>query len=78
MQINSKKFKSIVQGCPTSIAVVDGDIQTALRIFKKQTKLFGTQAECFDRRYFESKSDSRREQLEIAKYKEFRNAQSQK
>lgn len=78
LQPESKRFRATVQGRPSSIAVVDGDIGTALKIFKKQTKSFGTQLECFERRWFKSKSKTRRLQLEAARYVESKNADRQK
>jgi ribosomal protein S21 len=67
MHPDSKKFKSMIPGKPGAIAV-NGDIVAALRTLKRQTKQSNLMVECYERRWFDSVSKTKRLQREKAKY----------
>lgn len=68
MHLNSKKFQSIVPKAPQSVRVIDGDISTALRMWKKQQKESNIIQELFDKKYYKKMSVLKREQLSVARY----------
>ena len=70
MNLKSKQFTSIIPGKLTAIEV-NGDITSALRIFKKQQKETSVILECFERKFYKKPSDQKRKQLEKAKYLQF-------
>jgi len=64
-----KRHEFIIPGCPTGVKVPGnspGDVEKALKIFKRQQKDVGTLQELRDRRYFEKKSSKRVKQMEKA------------
>ena len=70
----SKHQKSLVPGAGVGIKVLKtkqypkGDINFALKQFKRELKESGKIQELKDRRHFISKSEKRREELNNAKY----------
>ena len=74
MSKQSKHQKSIVPGAGVGIKVLStkiypkGDINFALKMFKRELKESGKIQELKDRRHFISKSQKRREELNSAKY----------
>ncbi len=73
MNKKQKRLKSVLPGA-VGVRVIktkqhpNGDINFALRSFKKEMKAAGTLAELRERRYYTPKSQKRRVQLERAKY----------
>ena len=73
MNKKMKRQKSILPGA-TGVRVVKtkgtptGDINFALKLFKKELKITGRLQELRDRRYFTPKSEKRRVQIQRAKY----------
>ena len=69
-----KRQKSVLPGIEIGVRVIKtkqhprGDINFALKSFKKEMKSAGKLHELRERRYFRKKSDKRREQLQRAKY----------
>lgn len=76
MNVKSKQFNSIIPGRLNAIEV-NYDIQFALRKFKKMQKDSNVIIECYDRKFFNKKSNVRRKQLEIAKYLQSKEAEKQ-
>ncbi len=74
MSKQGKHQKSIVPGAGVGIKVLStkqypkGDINFALKMFKRELKESGKIQELKDRRHFISKSEKRREELNNAKY----------
>ena len=74
MNKKMKRNKSILPGVEVGVRVVKtkqhprGDINFALRSFKKELKQSGKLTELRERRYFRKKSDIRREQIKRARY----------
>lgn len=74
MSKQSKHQKSIVPGAGVGIKVLStkiypkGDINFALKMFKRELKESGKIQELKDRRHFISKSQKRREEINSAKY----------
>tara|TARA_R110000868_G_scaffold217359_1_gene467428 strand:+ start:1138 stop:1392 length:255 start_codon:yes stop_codon:yes gene_type:complete len=74
MHLTSKKFQGTVPGRPQAVKVNGGDISTALKIWKRQQKDSNIVQELFDKKYFKNKSVQRREQLELARYNQQKEA----
>ena len=74
MSKQGKHQKSIVPGAGVGIKVLStkqypkGDINFALKLFKRELKESGKIQELKDRRHFVSKSQKRKEQMDRAKY----------
>ena len=74
MNKKMKRLKSMLPGVAVGVRVIKtkqhpkGDINYALRSFKKELKQSGKMQELRERRYFEKKSDKRRRQMDRAKY----------
>ena len=74
MSKQSKHQKRIVPGAGVGIKVLStkiypkGDINFALKMFKRELKESGKIQELKDRRHFISKSQKRREEINSAKY----------
>ena len=74
MSKQSKHFKSIVPGASVAVKVSTtkqypkGDINFALKQFKRELKESGKMEDLKNRRHFTSKSEKRREELNCAKY----------
>ncbi len=83
MSKQSKHFKTIVPGAGVAIKVLStkqypkGDINFALKAFKRELKESGKIQELKDRRHFISKSEKRREELNNAKYYQWLDDQKQ-
>ena len=77
MNPTSKKFKTINSGHPNSVRV-DGDLNYALKAWKKVLKDTNIMQECYDRKFYKKPSEIRRLQSRLAIYnqsKETENAQ---
>ena len=61
-----KKEDFTIPGCPTGVRVPNGNIEAALRKFKKQVKEFGIISDFADRRVHIKKSAKKRKQKEEA------------
>ena len=74
MNKQSKHQKSIVPGAGVAVKVLStkqypkGDINFALKSFKRELKESGKMEDLKNRRHFISKSERRREELNSAKY----------
>jgi len=74
MSKQSKHQKSIVPGAGVAVKVLPtkqypkGDINFALKSFKRELKESGKMEDLKNRRHFISKSERRREELNSAKY----------
>jgi len=74
MSKQSKHFKTIVPGAGVAIKVLStkqypkGDINFALKAFKRELKESGKIQELKDRRHYVSKSQKRKEEVNRAKY----------
>jgi ribosomal protein S21 len=81
MSKQGKHQKSIVPGAGVGIKVLStkqypkGDINFALKMFKRELKESGKIQELKDRRHFISKSQKRREEVNSAKYYQWLNDQ---
>jgi|JI10StandDraft_1071094.scaffolds.fasta_scaffold01829_45 ribosomal protein S21 len=78
MNLNSKKFDSIVPRRPVAIAVVGGDLSTALKIWKRSEKVSDIYNLCQEKTCFISTSVKRRKQRDAAKFIEQQNARRNK
>lgn len=78
MNLTSKKFQGIIPGTPNAVKVNNGDISTALRVWKRQQKDSNIVQELFDKKYYKKKSVKRREQVELAKYFQKKESDGQK
>ena len=74
MNLNSKKIQAIKPGHLSSICVVDYDLHYALKSWKKMLKDSNIIQECYDRKFFEKKSDKTRKQMEIARYNQYKDS----
>lgn len=70
MNITSKKLSAIVPRKLASIAVVDGNIDLAIRAYKKLIKDTEVVKDTFERAWFEPKSVTKRRQLDTAKFQQ--------
>jgi ribosomal protein S21 len=70
MHLTSKKFQGIVPGKPNSVKVNNGDLSTAITIWKRKQKESNIVRELFDKKFFKKKSVQKREQIALAKYKQ--------
>jgi len=83
MSKQSKHQKSIVPGAGVAVKVLPtkqypkGDINFALKAFKRELKESGKIQELKDRRHFISKSQKRREEINSAKYYQWLDDQKQ-
>tara|TARA_R110002012_G_scaffold186922_2_gene353721 strand:+ start:946 stop:1197 length:252 start_codon:yes stop_codon:yes gene_type:complete len=83
MSKQSKHFKSIVPGAGVAIKVLPtkqypkGDINYALKSFKREVKESGKMDELKDRRHFVSKGQKRKEVVDRAKYYQWLDNQNQ-
>ena len=72
MNKNQKHHKSITHGIGVKVVKTkyhpNGDIEFALRKFKKEVKASGKLQQLRNRRFFIPKSESRRKEIERAKY----------
>lgn len=66
--MNFKKVKQINQNNLNGVNVVDGDLNSALRTFKRIIKDNNIIQECFDRKYYKKPSVTKKEILDTAKY----------
>jgi ribosomal protein S21 len=78
MQVTSKKFQGIVPGTPNAVKVNNGDLSTAIRIWKRQQKDSNIIQDLFDNKYYKKKSVKKREQRAIAKYNQMKDSENQK
>lgn len=76
MNLKSKQINSIIPGKPNSIEV-NGDVTFALRQYKKMQKQSNVIVELYERKFFAKKSDVRRKEVEIARYKQSRESNSE-
>ena len=67
MNIKTKQFNAIITGCPNSIAV-SGDLNFALRKWKKNLKDNNIIEDQFDRKFYDKPSVVKRKQNQIAEY----------
>jgi len=91
MKKHNKRQKSILPGAAVGVKVISyikkdkktgksetiHDINYALRSFKKEMKESNVLGEFKDRRYFQSKKDKRRKEIERAKYFQWVNDQNE-
>ena len=83
MSKQSKHFKTIVPGAGVAVKVLStkqypkGDINFALKSFKRELKESGKMEDLKNRRHFISKSERRREELNSAKYYQWLDDQKQ-
>ena len=83
MSKQSKHFKSIVPGASVAVKVSTtkqypkGDINFALKSFKRILKESGKMEELKDRRHFISKGQKRKEEVDRAKYYQMLDDQNQ-
>jgi ribosomal protein S21 len=63
-----KTFYSIIPGRPTGTAVVEGDLQGAIRSWKKGLKDSGILQDVYNRREYQKPSDVRRRTRQRAVY----------
>ena len=83
MNKQSKHFKSIIPGSGVAVKVLStkqypkGDINSALKLFKKELKESGKIQELKDRKEFKSKSQKRKEEIDRAKYYQWLDDQNQ-
>ena len=83
MSKQSKHFKTIVPGAGVAVKVLStkqypkGDINFALKAFKRELKESGKIQELKDRRYYVSKSQKRKEEVDRAKYYQWLEDQNQ-
>ena len=83
MSKQSKHFKSIIPGSGVAVKVLStkqypkGDINSALKSFKRELKESGKIQELKDRREFKSKSQKRKEEIDRAKYYQWLDDQNQ-
>ena len=74
MSKQSKHFKSIIPGASVAVKVLStkvypkGDINFALKAFKRELKESGKIQNLKDRRHYVSKSQKRKEEVDRAKY----------
>ena len=74
MSKQSKHFKSIIPGSSVAVKVLStkvypkGDINFALKAFKRELKESGKIQNLKDRRHYVSKSQKRKEEVDRAKY----------
>lgn len=73
MNLKHKNFRAIVPGYLNSIAVIDHDLSSALRIFKTNSKPIVK--ELNDRKSFKKQSVAKREQTNAAKFKQQKESQ---
>jgi len=78
MNVTSKKVQGIVPGTPNAIRVNNGDLSTALKLWKRQQKDSNIVHELLDKKYYKKKSVIRREQRAMAKYNQRRDSENQK
>ena len=72
MNPTSKKFKSIYPKRLHGVLVNDGDVNYAIKVWKRILKDSNVMGECYDRKYHKKPSQVRREQNQIAKYNQSR------
>ena len=83
MSKQSKHQKTIVPGAGVAVKVLStkqypkGDINFALKAFKRELKESGKIQELKDRRYYISKSQKRKEEIDRAKYHQWLDDQNQ-
>ena len=83
MSKQSKQRQSIVPGAGVAVKVLKtkvypkGDINFALKAFKRELKESGKIQELKDRRHFVSKSQKRKEEVNRAKYYQWLDDQNQ-
>ena len=83
MSKQSKQRQSIVPGAGVAVKVLKtkvypkGDINSALKLFKRELKESGKIQELKDRRHFKSKSQKRKEEVDRAKYFQWLEDQNQ-
>lgn len=65
--MRQKQIESIIPGQLSSI-VVNGDLASALRQYKKMQKQSNIIVELYDRKFYTKKSVSNRKQLALAKF----------
>lgn len=68
--MHPKKIKSIIPRQLNAVEVVDNDISTAIRLWKRMLKDNKIVEECFSRKYFEKPSRARRNEILAAQYKQ--------
>jgi len=66
--LNPKKLKNVIPFKTNSILVVDNDLNTALKVWKKMLKENKTVEGCFDRKFYNKPSKTKRLQNQIAVY----------
>ena len=65
---SAKKTKHIIPGKFTSVAVIDGHLNDAIRSWKKMNKDHSTIEKCYDKKSYVKPSTWRREQKQRAVY----------
>lgn len=64
-----KEFLSLIPNSPTAAQVVDGDLNFAIRMWKKRLKESGNMQELYKRKYYKKPSLARREVVLDAIYR---------
>jgi ribosomal protein S21 len=83
MNKQSKNFKTIVPGAGVAVKVLStkqypkGDINFALKSFKKELKESGKMEDLKNRRHYVSRSQKRKEEMDRAKYHQWLDDQNQ-
>lgn len=70
MSRQDKELLTVAPGSPAGGRVVDGDISSAIRRWKRCLKEYDVVNELFERREYESKSARRRKIVDNAKYRQ--------
>jgi len=66
--MHPKKLKSVVPGRMNSVQVVDQDLSTALKVWKRMLKENNTIEDCYDRKFYKKPSQIRRLELNTARF----------
>lgn len=66
--MNPKKLRNTIPFKTQSVLVVDNDLGTALKVWKKMLKENNTIEECYDRKFYNKPSRTKRLQNQIAVY----------
>lgn len=68
MKLHEIKIKQVVPGTGTGINVIDGELNAALREFKKQVKESDKLKLVFQNKFYVKPSDKKRKMVNEAKY----------
>ena len=66
--MHPKRIKATLPGQLSSIQIVDGDLPTAIKLWKKMLKENKTIESCYSKKFYHKPSKVRREQLNNAKF----------